>query len=63
MSSTISDLPDYVSVPRSSLGPAVNDQGYYVGRVERNLHWVTDGDYISAFCRLFILRQAPVSDG
>jgi glyoxylase-like metal-dependent hydrolase (beta-lactamase superfamily II) len=49
MSSTISDLPDYVSVPRSSLGPAVNDQGYYVGRVERNLYWVTDGDYISAF--------------
>jgi hypothetical protein len=43
MSSTISDLPDYVSVPRSSLGPAVNDQGYYVGRVERNLYWVTDG--------------------
>jgi hypothetical protein len=23
--------------------PALNDQGYYVGRVERNLYWVTDG--------------------
>ncbi len=33
MSSTISDLPDWVSVPLSSLGPTVNDQGYYVGRV------------------------------
>lgn len=31
-------LPDYVPVPRASLGPAVNDQGYYVGRVERNLY-------------------------
>jgi hypothetical protein len=28
-------LPDYAPVPRASLGPAVNDQGYYVGRVER----------------------------
>ena len=33
-------LPDYVPIPRSSLGPAVNDQGYYVGRVERSLYWV-----------------------
>ena len=37
------DLPDYAPVPRSALGPALNDQGYYVGRVERNLYWVTDG--------------------
>jgi glyoxylase-like metal-dependent hydrolase (beta-lactamase superfamily II) len=42
-------LPDYVPVPPSSLGPALNDQGYYVGRVERNLFWVTDGTYQSAF--------------
>ncbi len=42
-------LPDYVPVPQSSLGPALNEQGYYVGRVERNLYWVTDGDYHSAF--------------
>jgi hypothetical protein len=42
-------LPDYAPVPRASLGPAVNDQGYYVGRIERNLYWVTDGDYHSAF--------------
>ena len=32
-------LPDYAPVPRASLGPAVNDQGYYVGRTERNLYW------------------------
>ena len=42
-------LPDYAPVPRSALGPAVNEQGYYVGRVERNLYWVTDGTYQSAF--------------
>jgi hypothetical protein len=29
------DLPGYAPVPRSALGPALNDQGYYVGRVER----------------------------
>ena len=31
-------LPDYAPVPRTALGPALNDQGYHVGRVERNLH-------------------------
>jgi hypothetical protein len=57
-------LPDYAPVPRSSLGPAVNDQGCYVGRVERNLHWVTDGDYHSAFLTTpewrRAVRRAPV---
>jgi hypothetical protein len=42
-------LPDYAPVPRSALGPALNEQGYYVGRVERNLYWVTDGTYQCAF--------------
>ena len=46
---TSPDLPDYAPIPRSALGPALNDQGYYVGRVERNLYWVTDGVYNSAF--------------
>jgi hypothetical protein len=45
---SVTDLPDYAPVPRSALGPALNDQGYYVGRVERNLYWVTDGTYQSA---------------
>ena len=59
-------LPDYVPVPRASLGPAVNDQGYYVGRVERNLYWVTDGDYHSAFLTTpdgVVLFDAPPSIG
>lgn len=27
------DLPDYAPPPRSALGPALNEQGFYVGRV------------------------------
>jgi len=30
-----SELPDYAPVPQSALGPALNEQGYYVDRVER----------------------------
>src|SRR5205823_3342451 len=33
-------LPDYAPIPPSALGPAVNAQGYYVGRVQKNLYWV-----------------------
>jgi glyoxylase-like metal-dependent hydrolase (beta-lactamase superfamily II) len=42
-------LPDYAPIPQSALGPALNEQGFYVGRVERNLYWITDGTYQSAF--------------
>ena len=42
-------LPDYVPVSRASLGPAVTGRGYYVGGVERDLYWITDGDYHPAF--------------
>jgi hypothetical protein len=27
-----SQMPDYAPVPRASFGPALNEQGYYVGR-------------------------------
>ena len=60
------DLPDYAPVPQSALGPALNDQGYYVGRVERNLYWVTDGTYNSAFLTTrdgVVLFDAPPSIG
>ena len=64
-------LPDYAPVPRSALGPALNEQGYYVGRVERNLYWVTDGTYQSAFlttsdgvvCSTRRRRSATTSSG
>ena len=60
------DLPDYAPVPRSALGPALNDQGYYVERVERNLYWVTNGVYQSAFLTTpngVVLFDAPPSIG
>ena len=59
-------LPDYAPVPRSSLGPALNEQGYHVGRVERNLYWVTDGVYQAAFLTTpdgVVLFDAPPSIG
>jgi glyoxylase-like metal-dependent hydrolase (beta-lactamase superfamily II) len=59
-------LPDYAPVPQSSLGVALNDQGYHVGRVERNLYWVTDGVYQSAFLATsdgVVLFDAPPSIG
>jgi Zn-dependent hydrolases, including glyoxylases len=42
-------LPDYAPLPEAARGPALNEQGYYVGRVERNLYFVTDGTYMCAF--------------
>jgi len=60
------DLPDYAPIPPSALGPALNDQGYHVGRVERNLYWVTDGVYQSAFLTTpdgVVLFDAPPTIG
>ena len=48
------------------LAPALNEQGYYVGRVERNLYWVTDGIYQSAFLTTsdgVVLFDAPPTIG
>jgi glyoxylase-like metal-dependent hydrolase (beta-lactamase superfamily II) len=63
---TTPDMPDYAPIPRSALGPALNEQGYYVGRVERNLYWVTDGTYQSAFLTTpdgVVLFDAPPTIG
>lgn len=60
------DLPDYAPVPDSAFGPALNEQGYYVGRVERNLFWITDGTYQSAFLATrdgVVLFDAPPTLG
>src|SRR6202045_1871985 len=60
--SSTDELPDYAPVPRSAIGPALNDQGYYVGGVERNLYWVTDGPYQSSFLTTsdgVVLLDAP----
>ena len=59
-------LPDYAPIPREALGPALNEQGYYVGRVERNLYYVTDGTYQCAFLTTsdgVVVLDAPPSIG
>ena len=53
-------------IPGSAVGPAVNEQGDYVGRVEGNLYWVTDGTYQSAFLTTsdgVVLLDAPPTIG
>ena len=57
---------DCAPIPRSAFGPAVNEQGYFVGRVEGNLYWVTDGTYQSAFLTTadgVVLFDAPPTIG
>jgi glyoxylase-like metal-dependent hydrolase (beta-lactamase superfamily II) len=64
--STASALADCAPIPGSALGPALNEQGYYVGRVEANLYWVTDGTYQSAFLTTsdgVVLFDAPPTIG
>jgi glyoxylase-like metal-dependent hydrolase (beta-lactamase superfamily II) len=58
--------PDYAPIPPSARGVTPNEQGYYVGRVERNLYWVTDGVYQSAFLATpdgVVLFDTPPSIG
>jgi glyoxylase-like metal-dependent hydrolase (beta-lactamase superfamily II) len=58
--------PVYAPIPDSALGPPLNDQGYYVGQVDGNLYWVTDGIYQSAFLTTHdgvVLFDAPPSIG
>src|ERR1700689_4181884 len=61
-----STLPDFAPIPKSALGPAVNADGYYVGRVEKNLYWVTDATYQAAFLTTrdgVVLFDAPPTIG
>src|SRR6267143_4020136 len=64
--SDAADLPDYAPIPKSALGPALNEQGYHVERVERNLYAVTDGTYQCAFLTTtdgVVLLDAPPTIG
>jgi glyoxylase-like metal-dependent hydrolase (beta-lactamase superfamily II) len=59
-------LPEYAPIPPAARGAALNEQGYHVGRVERNLFWVTDGVYNAAFLATsdgVVLFDAPPSIG
>src|SRR5690349_13594038 len=60
------ELPDYAPVPQSATGPAVNEHGYFVGQVEKNLYWVTDSGYQAAFLTTpdgVVLFDAPPTIG
>src|SRR5260221_12006703 len=41
--------PGYAPVPPSALGPALNADGYFVGRITDTLSWVTDSFYQAMF--------------
>jgi glyoxylase-like metal-dependent hydrolase (beta-lactamase superfamily II) len=43
------DLPEYAPLPAIAKGMALNEHGYHVSQVERNLYAVTDNVYMSAF--------------
>jgi glyoxylase-like metal-dependent hydrolase (beta-lactamase superfamily II) len=63
---SLADLPEYAPIPQSARGVTPNENGYYVGRVERNLYWVTDGVYQAAFLTTsdgVVLFDAPPSIG
>jgi glyoxylase-like metal-dependent hydrolase (beta-lactamase superfamily II) len=59
-------LPDYAPVPAASLGPTLNADGYYVGRIQGNLYWVTDSFYQAMFLTTregVVLVDAPPTIG
>jgi glyoxylase-like metal-dependent hydrolase (beta-lactamase superfamily II) len=41
--------PGYAPVPPGALGPSVNADGYFVGKINGNLYWVTDSAYQAMF--------------
>jgi hypothetical protein len=43
------DFPEYAPVPAIAKGPPLNEHGYHVWQVQRNLYAVTDNVYMSAF--------------
>jgi glyoxylase-like metal-dependent hydrolase (beta-lactamase superfamily II) len=59
-------LPDFAPVPPSALGPALNEQGYFVGNINDNLYWVTDSSYQAMFLTTrdgVVLVDAPPTIG
>jgi glyoxylase-like metal-dependent hydrolase (beta-lactamase superfamily II) len=59
-------LPTFAPVPATSFGPALNADGYFVGRIHDNLYWVTDGFYQSMFLagtRGVVVVDAPPTIG
>ena len=63
---TSTDLPDFAPVPAAAFGPALNADGYHVGRIKGDLYWVTDGFYQAMFLTTaegVVLLDAPPTIG
>ncbi|MEU3982841.1 MBL fold metallo-hydrolase [Streptomyces sp. NPDC026672] len=61
-----SRLPGFAPVPAGSMGPSLNTDGYYVGRIKGNLYWVTDAFYQAMFLSTrdgVVLVDAPPTIG
>ena len=59
-------LPDFAPVPAEAFGPALNADGYFVGQIDGNLHWVTDSTYQAMFLTTpegVLLVDAPPTIG
>ncbi|MDQ0904994.1 glyoxylase-like metal-dependent hydrolase (beta-lactamase superfamily II) [Streptomyces canus] len=59
-------LPDYAPIPATSVGPAMNADGYFVGQIKGNLYWVTDTYYQAMFLTTregVVLVDAPPTLG
>jgi glyoxylase-like metal-dependent hydrolase (beta-lactamase superfamily II) len=58
--------PTYAPIPEGALGPPLNADGYFVGRISGELYWVTDSAYIALFLSTrdgVVLVDAPPTIG
>jgi glyoxylase-like metal-dependent hydrolase (beta-lactamase superfamily II) len=56
----------FAPVPKRALGPPVNADGYFAGRIEGDLYWVTDSFYTAMFLTTqdgVVLIDAPPTIG
>src|SRR5258705_11421291 len=66
VAASVPHLPDFAPVPAASFGPALNAAGYYVGQIQGDLSWVTDGFYQAMFLTTaagVVLVDAPATIG
>jgi glyoxylase-like metal-dependent hydrolase (beta-lactamase superfamily II) len=58
--------PTYAPIPEGALGPPLNADGYFVGRISGDLYWVTDSFYTAMFLTTrkgVVLVDAPPTIG
>lgn len=63
---TVFPTPTYAPIPEGALGPPLNADGYFVGRISGELYWVTDSAYIALLVSTrdgVVLVDAPPTIG